>query len=71
MYFDLGVESNLQPYVSFDWRLVAERGLRCYGHFHSKNNELKTVAACEIGFLIKAHNHSMKFISFIDLSHLE
>lgn len=54
MYIELESQSRLQPYVSFDWRLVAERGLRCYGHFHEPRRESKSVATCEIGFLQKA-----------------
>lgn len=54
MYIDLTPQSKLQPYVCFDWRLVAERGLRCYGHFHESQNESKTVASCELAFLLKA-----------------
>lgn len=54
MYIDLGRQSGLQPFVSSDWRLVAERGLRCFGHMHSPASDCKTVAACEIGFLLEA-----------------
>lgn len=57
MYIDTEIQSKLQPYVLFDWRLIAERGLRCYGHFHRWPNSgllNNTVASCEIGFLIKA-----------------
>lgn len=53
MYIDLKLQNKLQPYVMFDWRLVAERGLRRYGHFHSEA-EPKTVASCEVAFLSKA-----------------
>lgn len=54
MYIDLESRSKLQPYVEFDWRLVAERGLRCYGHFHNRTQDLNSVATCEISFLQKA-----------------
>lgn len=54
MYIDLELENQLQPYVKFDWRLVAERGLRCYGHLHQLFKESRSVASCEICFLIKA-----------------
>lgn len=63
MYIDIGLQSKLQPYVLFDWRLIAERGLRCYGHFHRLKEESKTVASCEISFLIKA---SVEDIYFYD-----
>lgn len=56
MYIDLEPQSKLQPYVQFDWRLIAERGLRCYGHFHNQSREMRTVASCEICFLIKARS---------------
>lgn len=54
MYIDLELQSSLQPFVQFDWRLIAERGLRCYGHFHRPRNDAKTVASCELNFLRKA-----------------
>ena len=54
MYIDLETQNKLQPYVQFDWRLIAERGLRCYGHFHDCNRDSKTVASCEINFLLTA-----------------
>lgn len=53
MYIDTEPQNKLQPYVLFDWRLIAERGLRCYGHLHALDSS-KSVASCEIGFLIKA-----------------
>lgn len=59
MYIDLELNSKLQPYVLFDWRFIAERGLRCYGHFHAPQNESKSVATCEISFLIKASSSLM------------
>lgn len=63
MYIDIELQSNLQPYVLFDWRLIAERGLRCYGHFHRLHEESKTVASCEISFLIKASRHTFSFMA--------
>lgn len=54
MYIDLEQNSKLQPYVLFDWRFIAERGLRCYRHCHVLQKESKSVATCEISFLIKA-----------------
>lgn len=55
MYIDLEVQNKLQPYVKFDWRLVAERGLRCYGHFHHQAlGAGVSVADCELSFLLKA-----------------
>lgn len=64
MYIDLELQSELQPYVSFDWRLIAERGLRCYGHFHLPIRESKTVASCEISFLVKASDRSECVLMF-------
>lgn len=62
MYIDLELQSSLQPFVRFDWRLIAERGLRCYGHFHRLRNDAKTVASCELNFLLKARTFSTLFL---------
>lgn len=53
MYIDMESNSLLQPYVEFDWRLIAERGLSFYRHYHRFEVECKTVASCEILFLMK------------------
>ena len=55
MYMELDARSSLQPYVRFDWRLVAERGLRCYGHLHANGSSKsgRSPAACELAFLLK------------------
>lgn len=70
MYIDLELQSNLQPYVLFDWRLIAERGLRCYGHFHRFKRDAKTVASCELNFLKKARHPPLSIHCSSPIDHI-
>lgn len=64
MYVDLEAPSRLRAHVRFDWRLVAERGLRRFGHIHGWPNTL-LAGLCELNFL-SSSSAKARFFSRLD-----